>query len=283
MIVHLIDGTYELFRHFFGAPPRQDSNGREVGAVVGAVRSLFDLVAPGAHIGIATDHVIESFRNDMYPGYKTGDGIDPVLLAQFPIFEAALEACGFALWPMTKYEADDALASAAALAVETGATEVRIYTPDKDLSQCVGGVVVQVDRRKRETIDTEAVQAKFGVLPESIPDYLGLVGDSADGFPGLPGWGAKSAGVVLAAYHHLENIPADADAWTIQVRGATKLAATLQAQFEDAVLFRDLATLRTDAPVGQPEDWVWNPSRPSVEAWAESAGVNGVLTKVRWT
>lgn len=282
MMVHLIDGTYELFRHFYGAPPRNDPQGREVGAVVGAVRSLFDLVEPGACIGVATDHVIESFRNDMYQGYKTGDGIDPVLFAQFQMFEDALVRCGFTLWPMTDYEADDALASAARCATQAGAREVRIYTPDKDLAQCVGGPVVQVDRRKQVVIDSAGVRLKFGVSPKSIPDYLGLVGDSADGFPGLAGWGAKSSASVLSEYEHLESIPADPADWNISVRGADKLASTLQDQFEDALLFRDLATLRTDADVGEMDDWCWAPQRDEIVGWARTIGAESIVSRVRW-
>ena len=282
MIVHLIDGTYELFRHFYGAPPRKDPGGREVGAVVGAVRSLFDLVEPGAFIGVATDHVIESFRNDMYEGYKTGEGIDPILFAQFPIFEDALVRCGFTLWPMTHYEADDALASAARCATQAGAREVRIYTPDKDLAQCVGGPVVQVDRRKQAVIDPAGVRSKFGVSPESIPDYLGLVGDSADGFPGLAGWGAKSSASVLSEYGHLESIPTDAADWAVSVRGAEKLALTLREHFQDALLFRDLATLRTDAEVGEVENWNWAPHHDEIAEWARTIGAENILSRVRW-
>jgi len=252
MRVHLVDGTYELFRHFFGAQPHLHKNGREVGAVRGVLSSVLGLMEEGAtHVGVATDHVIESFRNDMWPGYKTGSGVDPALLSQFGLLEEALGAMGVVVWPMVELEADDALASAAAVAAgDPSISQVVICTPDKDLGQCVtDGRVVQLDRRKKAVIDEDGVRARFGVGPASIPDYLALVGDSADGFPGLAGWGAKSAATVLARYEHLEDIPQAAGQWDVGVRNAGTLAATLKAQFDLALLFRDLATLRTEPPV----------------------------------
>jgi len=237
MKVHLVDGTYELFRHFFGAPSHRNAAGQEVAAVRGVVGSVLQLLEEGAtHVGVATDHIIESFRNDLWPGYKTGAGVDPELWSQAWPLEGALIALGVVVWPMVELEADDALASAAAVAAdEQGVEQVLICTPDKDLGQCVqGSRIVQVDRRKRMVIDEEGVVAKFGVAPSSIPDYLALVGDSADGFPGLAGWGG------------IEDVPADAAEWEVPVRGAPKLAATLQADYAHAVLFKDLATLRVD-------------------------------------
>jgi 5'-3' exonuclease len=249
MKVHLVDGTYELFRHFFGAPPHRNAEGEEVAAVRGVLSSILQLIADGAtHVGVATDHVIESFRNDMWPGYKTGEGVDPDLKSQFWPLEDALRSMGVYVWPMIDVEADDALASAAAVAEDDRQVDqVVICTPDKDLGQCVReNRVVQLDRRKNLLIDEAGVVAKFGVPPSSIPDYLALVGDSADGFPGLSGWGAKSAGAVLARWGHLEDIPADPADWEVTVRGAPKLATTLQEGFANALLFKDLATLRID-------------------------------------
>ena len=249
MKVHLVDGTYELFRHFFGAPPHRNEAGQEVAAVRGVLGSVLQLLEEGAtHVGVATDHVIESFRNDLWAGYKTGDGVDPDLKSQFWPLEDALVALGVMVWPMVETEADDALASAAAVAADDSRVEqVVICTPDKDLGQCVRERhVVQLDRRKNLLIDEAGVVAKFGVPPTSIPDYLALVGDSADGFPGLSGWGAKSAATVLARWGHLEGIPREAGDWDVTVRGAPKLAATLQDDFERALLFKDLATLRVE-------------------------------------
>jgi 5'-3' exonuclease len=249
MKVHLVDGTYELFRHFFGAPPHRTAAGHEVAAVRGVVGSVLQLLGEGAtHVGVATDHVIESFRNDLWPGYKTGDGVDPELWSQAWPLETALTALGVLVWPMVEVEADDALASGAAVADDDPDVEqVIICTPDKDLGQCVRGTrVVQLDRRKDILIDEAGVAAKFGVGPASIPDYLALVGDSADGFPGLAGWGAKSAATVLARWGHIEDIPADAGDWDVTVRGAAKLATTLREGREDARLFKELATLRID-------------------------------------
>ena len=252
MNVHLVDGTYELFRHFFGVPPRTDPAGREVGAVLGVMGSILGMLEGGAtHVGVATDHVVESFRNDLWPGYKTGEGIDPRLWEQFHPLEGALHAMGVVVWPMVELEADDALASAAIGAEADPRVErVFICTPDKDLGQSVvGDRVVQLDRRQRIIRDAAGVMDKFGVAPASIPDYLALVGDSADGFPGVPGWGAKSAAAVLGHYMHLEAIPRRGGTWEIEVRGAERLKVNLDANWEAALLFRDLATLRTDADV----------------------------------
>lgn len=252
MVVHLVDGTYELFRHFYAMPSAKNAAGEEVAAVRGVMHSIRGLVQDGAtHIGVATDHVIESFRNHLWAGYKTGDGIAPDLWAQFPLLEEGLEAWGLKVWPMVEFEADDALAAAAVKAAEDPRVEqVVICTPDKDLAQCVRGTrIVQRDRVRKVTRDEAGVVEKFGVPPASIPDYLALVGDSADGFPGLPGWGARSAAKVLARWGHLDRIPDDPRAWDVDVRGAGALAATLAAQRADAMLFRQLATLRLDVPV----------------------------------
>jgi 5'-3' exonuclease len=247
--IHLIDGTYELFRHFYAVPRARDSEGREVGAVRGVLASLLGMLKGGVtHIGVATDHVIESFRNSLWAGYKTGEGIDPDLLAQFPLLEEVLSAAGMVVWPMVEFEADDALASAAAAAAQNLQVErVVICTPDKDLAQCVKGTrVVQLNRRTGAISDESAILQKFGVRPESIPDYLGLVGDAADGYPGLPGWGAKSTAAVLAKFGHLESIPHDSREWQVNAGRADTLAAMLVRNWEDALLFRTLATLRTE-------------------------------------
>jgi 5'-3' exonuclease len=252
MQVHLIDGTYELFRHYYALPKVRDSKGQEVAAVRGVLASLMGMLGNGAtHMGVATDHVIESFRNDLWPGYKTGEGVEPELLAQFPLLEEALSALGIVVWRMVEFEADDALAAAAKAAADDPRVErVIICTPDKDLAQCVRGTrVVQLDRRKNITRDELGVVAKFGVEPASIPDYLALVGDSADGFPGLPGWGAKSAAAVLAKFNHLESIPSDWREWGVNVASPKALSSTLVANLDQALLFRVLATLRTDVPV----------------------------------
>lgn len=252
MEVHLIDGTYELFRHFYAVPSARDADGREVGAVRGVLASVLSMTKAGAtHLGVATDHVIESFRNRMWPTYKDGSGIDPDLLQQFPLLEEALTAMGIVVWPMVEEEADDALASAATLAAADARVQrVFLCTPDKDLAQCVHGTrVVQMDRRKREVRDEAGVIAKFGVPPSSIPDYLALVGDAADGYPGLRGWGAKSTASVLARFGHIESIPADPATWQVKVPSATTLSAVLQANREHAYLFRDLATLRSNLPL----------------------------------
>lgn len=257
MEVHLVDGTYELFRHYFALPSHLTADGREVAALRGVASSIVGMLADGAtHLGVATDHVVESFRNDLYDGYKTGEGMDVDLWAQFHPLEEVLTAIGVTVWPMIEFEADDGLASAAALAAaDTRVSQVRICTPDKDLAQCVEGErVVQVDRRRDTVAGHDAVVAKFGVPPASIPDWLALVGDTADGFPGLPRWGAKSAATVLAHYGHLENIPDDAGDWEVPVRGAAGLAAVLAEGRGDAVLFRQLATLVRDAPTSASVD-----------------------------
>jgi 5'-3' exonuclease len=261
MRVHLVDGTYELFRQHFGMASRHSGRG-PFDAAAGVVASTLALIEDGAtHVGVASDHTIESFRNDLWAGYKTSEGMDPEILEQIPVMERALVAAGFTVWPMVEHEADDALGAAALVAERDERVEqVLIVTADKDLGQCVRGErVVQFDRRRREIIDADGVRAKFGVGPESIPDYLGLVGDTADGFPGLPGWGAKSAALVLARYGHIEDIPASAGQWDVPgLRGAAKLSATLQAQLADALLFRQIATVDTDVDVGTVDDWKWH-------------------------
>jgi 5''-3'' exonuclease (including N-terminal domain of PolI) len=252
MDVYLIDGTYELFRYFFAVPSAKDSDGQEVGAVRGVLASILSMIESGTtHLGVATDHVVESFRNDLYPGYKTSEGVAAELLSQFPILEEALLAMGVVVWPMVYFEADDALASAAAKAAQDERVkQVFICTPDKDLSQCVvGSRVVQLDRRREILRDETGVLARFGVKPQSIPDYLAVVGDSADGFPGVAGWGPKAAALVFSQYGHLENIPKDSQEWHPSIRRARPLADSLFATWEDALLFRTLATLRLDAPV----------------------------------
>jgi len=247
--VHLIDGTYELFRHYYALPSARDSDGREVAAVRGVVASVLGMLSGGAtHVAVATDQVIESFRNGLWPGYKTGEGIEPDLLAQFPLLEEVLSAAGIVVWPMVEFEADDALAAGAMLAAQdTQVEQVIICTPDKDLAQCVRGTrVVQLNRRTGVICDEAGVIQKFGVAPLSIPDYLALVGDSADGYPGLRGWGAKSSAAVLAKFAHLESIPSDSREWHVNVTNAGALAATLSRERDRALLFRTLATLRTD-------------------------------------
>jgi 5'-3' exonuclease len=269
MDVQLIDGTYELFRHFFALPAASDTNGQEVGAVRGVLASVLSMVEQGAtHLGVATDHVVESFRNDLYAGYKTSEGVPAELLSQFPILEEALQAMGVVVWPMVYFEADDALASAAAKAAsDQRVTQVMICTPDKDLSQCVAGTrVVQVDRRRDSIRDEDGVIAKFGVRPQSIPDFLGLVGDSADGFPGLPGWGLKAAGVVLSQYSHLEGIPKDWREWHPSIKRARALSESLFDGWNEALLFRTLATLRLDVPVFETvDDLRWQGPRAEFE------------------
>jgi 5'-3' exonuclease len=274
--VHLVDGTYELFRYFLAPAAYDRSAPAELRAVRGVVTSVLGMLEGGAtHLGVATDHVIESFRNALWPGYKTGEGLDPALSDQFQPLEDALRALGVVVWAMVEFEADDALAAAAAMAAADARVEqVVICTPDKDLAQCVRGTrIVQLDRRTREVRDEAGVERKFGVPSASIPDWLALVGDSADGYPGLPGWGATSASAVLARYRHLEHIPAQAAEWDVSVRGASRLAATLAAQREHALLFRDLATLRADAPIGVDVDALrWRGPRPDFERWAAHVG-----------
>ncbi len=281
MRVHLVDGTYELFRQFYGSASRH-GDGHPYAAAAGVVGSTLALIDDGAtHVGIASDHVIESFRNDLWPGYKTSEGMEPAILEQIPIVERALAAAGFAVWAMVEHEADDALGAAAAVAdADERVEQVLIVTPDKDLGQCVRGTrVVQFDRRKREILDEDAVREKFGVGPASIPDYLGLVGDSADGFPGLPGWGAKSAALVLGRYGHLEQIPDAAGKWDVPgLRGAAKLSATLRERFADAVLFRRVATVETDVDVGTVDDWRWAGPADDFPAVAEELGAPDLAT-----
>jgi 5'-3' exonuclease len=265
--VHLIDGTYELFRHYHALPSMRDSNGQEVAAVRGVLTSILGMIEKGAtHLGVATDHVIESFRNRLWTDYKTGEGVEPDLLAQFPLLEEALTALGIVVWPMVEFEADDALAAAAFAAEKDSAVDrVFICTPDKDLSQCVRGTrVVQLDRRKNIVRDEAGVIAKFGVEPASIPDYLGLVGDAADGYPGLAGWGAKSASRVLARYRHIESIPQNWRGWGVDVMNPFALSETLRRDRERALLFRDLATLRTEIPLFQSlEELRWAGATPA--------------------
>ena len=247
--VYLVDGTYELFRHYYALPSARDRGGREVAAVRGVLSSILGMINGGAtHVAVATDHVIESFRNRLWPGYKTSAGVEPELLAQFQLLEDTLSALGVAVWPMVEMEADDALAAGAASAsLDPRVDRVFICTPDKDLAQSVRGTrVVQMNRRTRTIRDEAGVVLKFGVAPASIPDYLALVGDAADGYPGLPGWGAKSSAAVLARFGHLESIPPDSRQWAVNAVGASRLARTLAQERDRAFLFRDLATLRTD-------------------------------------
>ncbi len=278
MDVYLIDGTYELFRHFYGAPSAREADGREVGAVKGVLTSMLGMINSGTrYIGVATDHVIESFRNRMWAGYKTGAGIDPDLYSQFPLLEEALVALGIATWPMVEYEADDALAAAAAAAARDPRVDrVIICTPDKDLAQCVRGTrVIQRDRRARVDRDEAGVIAKFGVPPASIPDYLALVGDNSDGYPGLTGWGAKSAAAVLAKFGHLEQIPADWKTWGVNASRPGMLAQTLERERDQVLLFRDLATLREDIALFDSVDELkWEgptPAFPPLAARLEAA------------
>ncbi len=273
MKVHLIDGTYELFRYFFAVPSSKDASGQEIGAVRGVLGSVYSMIEAGVtHLGVATDHVVESFRNDLYPGYKTSEGVAPELLSQFPLLEEALQAMGVLVWPMTYFEADDALASAAEKAARDASVEqVLICTPDKDLAQSVVGTrVVQVDRRRELVRDGAGVEAKFGVRPSSIPDYLALTGDSADGYPGIKGWGTKAAAAVLTHYSHLENIPKDWRDWDPSIKRARGLADSLFAAWDDALLFRTLATLRLDVPVFESvEELRWNGCRKGFDGCCE--------------
>jgi 5'-3' exonuclease len=280
----LVDGTYELFRQHFGGMNRRGESEREPGpydATIGVLASTLQLIDEGAtHIGVASDHVIESFRNELWDGYKTSVGMPPELLTQIPLMEEALTAMGVTTWAMVEWEADDALAAAAAVAdADERVEQVVIVTPDKDLGQCVKGRrVVQYDRRKREIIDEVAVCERFGVGPASIPDYLGLVGDTADGFPGLAGWGARSASLVLARYGHIEQIPAQASLWDVDgLRGAAKLSATLQENMELALLFRIIATVDREVPVGTVDDWHWTGPTAEFPAIAERLGAPNLV------
>jgi 5'-3' exonuclease len=270
MKVYLVDGTYELFRHYYALPSARDREGREVGAVRGVLASVLAMIRSGAtHVAVATDHVIESFRNDLWAGYKTGEGIAPDLWSQFPLLEEVLTAAGVTVWPMVEFEADDALAAGAAAAARDARVEqVIVCTPDKDLAQCVrGSRIVQLNRRLRVTLDEAAVVQKFGVSPTSIPDYLALVGDSADGYPGLSGWGAKSSSAVLAKFGHLEAIPKDWREWRVNAASASTLARTLADEWERALLFRTLATLRTDIPLFENVDQLrWQGPTPEFAA-----------------
>jgi len=281
--IYLVDGTYELFRHYYALPSARDSDGCEVAAVRGVLASVLGMIKGGAtHIAVATDHVIESFRNELWPGYKTGEGIEPDLLAQFPLLEEVLSAAGIVVWPMVEFEADDALAAAAVAAARDARVErVVLCTPDKDLAQCVRGTrIVQLNRRTRVTLDEAGVFQKFGVSPASIPDYLALVGDTADGYPGLPGWGAKSSAAVLAKFVHLESIPPDSREWRVNAANASALAATLFRERERALLFRTLATLRTDIALFDHADQLrWNGPTPAFTTLA--ARLDAARTETR--
>lgn len=276
MQLHLLDATWELFRAHFGRPPHAAADGSPAGATLGVLDSILALLRDRdvTHVACATDSVIRSWRNDRWPGYKTEAGMDPAILGQLPLLEEALAALGLVVWPMVEHEADDALATAAARWAEHPAVErIVICSPDKDLAQCVreDGRVILFDRRKGQPMDADGVREKFGVSPASIPDLLALTGDAADGYPGLPGWGAVSSAAVLARYEHLEAIPDRALAWDCRVRGADRLAATLRDQRADALLFRELATLRTDAPIPQrePDELRWRGAhRAAIEALA---------------
>lgn len=285
--VYLVDGTYELFRHYYALPSARDQDGLEVGAVRGVLTSVLGMIQAGAtHIAVATDHVIESFRNQLWPGYKTGAGIDRELRSQFALLEDTLTAAGVVVWPMVEFEADDALAAGAmAAARDPRVEQVIICTPDKDLGQCVRDTrIVQLNRRTRTTYDEAGVRAKFGVAPESIPDYLALVGDAADGYPGLPGWGAKSSAAVLAKFGHLEAIPADWREWRVNAANAGSLANTLAAERERVMLFRTLATLRTDIPLFKDiEELRWQGSKPGFEAMAARFDAATTGAKRSWS
>jgi 5'-3' exonuclease len=284
MDVHLIDGTYELFRHFFAVPASKDVNGQEIGAVRGVLTSVLSMIDRGAtHLGVATDHVVESFRNDLYPGYKTSEGVAPELLSQFPVLEEALVAMGVLVWPMVEFEADDALASAAAKAAQDSRVkQVFICTPDKDLSQCVAGTrVVQLDRRRDLVRDEAGVVEKFGVKPASIPDYLALVGDSADGFPGIAGWGAKAAAQALSHYPHLEDIPKGWTAWHPSIKKGCSLSESLFADWQNALLYRALATLRLDVPVFDTvEDLRWRGPQSNFPEFCQRMKAPDLLRRV---
>jgi 5'-3' exonuclease len=270
--VYLVDGTYELFRHYYALPSARDEDGREVAAVRGVLASVLGMMKAGAtHVAVATDHVIESFRNDLWPEYKTSEGVEPELLAQFSLLEEVLSAAGIVVWPMIEFEADDALAAGATLvAADKRVDQVIICTPDKDLAQCVSGSrIVQLNRRTRVTMDETDIVQKFGVTPASIPDYLALVGDSADGYPGLPGWGAKSSAAVLAKFLHLESIPNDYRDWGVNATNASNLAATLRREWDQAILFRKLATLRTDIDLlNDVEELKWSGPTPTFDELA---------------
>src|ERR1700758_4730233 len=284
MNVYVIDGTYELFRHFFAVRSSKNESGQEIGAVRGVLTSVFSMIEAGAtHLGVATDHVVESFRNDLYPGYKTAEGVAPELLAQFPILEEALESMGVMVWPMTYFEADDALAAAAAkAAADERVKQVLICTPDKDLAQCVAGNrVVQLDRRRNILRDEAGVVEKFQVKPESIPDYLAVTGDSADGYPGISGWGPKAASLALSKYSHLEQIPKEWQQWDRSIKRARPLAESLFGAWNEALLYRTLATLRLDAPVfNGVDDLRWKGPRDNFEQVCEQLRATDLYRRV---
>ena len=288
MKIHLIDGTYELFRNYYGAPPKKTPGGREIGATVGVLRSLLALLqgSGATHVACAFDHVIESFRNDLYAGYKTGDGIEPDLLGQFEPVERGVAALGVTVWSMVEFEADDALATAAArFGADPGVDQVLICSPDKDLAQSVSGSHIVCWARRRDLVlDEPAVQSKFGVSPESIPDWLALVGDSADGYPGIPGWGAKSASAVLSRFVHLEGIPPDSGLWGLPSGRAARLQASLIDHRQEALLYRRLATLRQDVPLAETlEDLEWRGARPELRALCDEWGETSLAERItRW-
>lgn len=288
MKIHLVDGTYELFRAHFGAPPKKSASGLEVGATLGLVRSMMLLLSDPevTHVAVAFDHVIESFRNKMYADYKSSEGVDPVILGQFPLAEKAVSALGLVVWPMTKFEADDAIATAVAKFKKVKSVEqIVICSVDKDLMQMVDGTrVVSWDRRRELVIDEKGVIEKFGVLPESIPDYLALVGDSADGYPGIQGWGAKSTAAVLAKFKHIESIPKDPKKLPLGLGRATTLIENLQANYEDALLFRELSTLRRDVPLKETlKDLEWKGAYPRLKKLCKELGDERIPERVtRW-
>ena len=283
MNIHLIDGTYELFRHFFAVPSSTDAKGQEIGATRGVLASVLSMIEQGAtHIGVATDHVVESFRNELFAGYKTSEGVPPELLSQFPILEEALTAMGVLVWPMVEFEADDALASAAFNAAQDErVSQVLICTPDKDLAQCVVGTrVVQCDRRRNIIRDEAGIVEKFGVRPQSIPDYLAVVGDSADGYPGLAGWGAKAAALTFSRYFHLEDIPKDWREWHPSIRRARGLSESLFSAWDDALLFRTLATLRLDVPVfDSVDDLCWKGPSTNFEVYCRQMNASTLFNR----
>ena len=282
--VLLIDGTYELFRHFFAVPSRRNDSGQEVGALRGVLGSVIGLLEQGAtHVAVATDHVISSFRNDLWPGYKDGSDIDPDIAQQFKPLEEGLMALGVQVWPMIEFEADDALAAGAAMASQDDRVHrVLICTPDKDLAQCVGGKVLQWDRRKDLIFDRDAVIKKYSVPPESIPDYLALVGDTADGFPGLSRWGPKSSATILSHYQSIELIPDDFQEWNVAVRGAQRLASTLADQRDRAALFKEIATVRVDAPVSKNVDELeWSGPTAAFEDFCLVNGMDALARRTR--
>jgi 5'-3' exonuclease len=284
--LHLVDGTYELFRSYFGAPPHKAPDGRDVGASRGVIASMiYMLRSEGAtHVACATDHVIRSFRNELFPGYKTDEGVPKELLDQFPLIEELMRALGLVVWPMVEFEADDALAAGAALFADK-ADRVIIATVDKDLAQCVrGDRVIMLDRRRKSTLDEAGVRAKFGVEPRQIADYLALVGDTADGYPGIPGFGGKGAAALLASFARLEDVPLDPAKWPRDLRGALRLAATFAERREDALLYKRLATLRTDVPISESfEDLEWRGARPALRELTKELGFPDVCERVpRW-